>query len=256
MRENQDLTSALFGLAIPCYTDAMPEALPEASLAVIFSTSFVVALSGALMPGPVLALTISGVAKRGFRAAPLIIAGHALLELALVIALVFGLSRFIDSDFIASIIGIVGGSVLIGIGAMTAIKGRNAQNPLSSPPTYATRDHMLVMSGVVLSLSNPYWFLWWATIGLTYLLWSLKLGTAGVATFFVGHTSGDFAWHAVVALVIITGRRFINDAAYRWMLIVCGVALVGLGIYFIISGARFLMAPESATAAVLSTIRG
>lgn len=198
------------------------------------------------MPGPVLALTISGVARRGFRAAPLIIAGHALLELALVIALVFGLSRFIDSDFIASIIGIVGGSVLIGIGAMTAIKGRRSVNPLSSPPTYATRDHMLIMSGIVLSLSNPYWFLWWATIGLTYLLWSLKLGAAGVATFFVGHTSGDFAWHAVVALVIITGRRFINDSAYRWMLIVCGIALVGLGVYFIVSGAQFLMSSWTA----------
>ena len=206
------------------------------------------------MPGPVLALTISGVARRGFRAAPLIIAGHTLLELALVIALVFGLSSFIDSDFIASIIGIVGGSVLIGIGAMTAIRGRNSVNPLLSPPTYATRDHMLVVSGVLTSISNPYWFLWWATIGITYLLWSLKMGAAGVATFFTGHALGDFGWYAVVGLVVTTGRRFISDSAYRWMLMVCGVALVGLGIYFIVSGARFLMAPQAAAA--LSTIRG
>ena len=226
------------------------EALPEATLAVIFTTSFVVALSGALMPGPVLALTISGVARRGFRAAPLIIAGHALLELALVIALVFGLSRFIDSDFIASIIGIVGGSVLIGIGVVTVIKGRHSVNPLSSPPTYATRDHMLVVSGIVTSISNPYWFLWWATIGITYLLWSLKLGAAGVATFFTGHVLGDFGWYALVALVITTGRRFISDSVYRWMLIVCGVALVGLGIYFIVSGAMFLVSPALETAVV------
>jgi len=219
----------------------MTEALPEASLAVIFSTSFVVALSGALMPGPVLALTISGVAQRGFWAAPLIIAGHALLELALVIALVFGLSRFIDSDFIASIIGIVGGSVLVGIGAVTMIKGRKSVSPLSNPPSYATRDHMLVVSGVITSVSNSYWFLWWATIGITYLLWSLKLGAAGVATFFTGHTLGDFGWYAVVGLVVTTGRRFISDAVYRWMLIICGVALVGLGIYFIVSGSVYFI---------------
>jgi threonine/homoserine/homoserine lactone efflux protein len=235
----------LFGLAFPCYTDGMTtEALPEATLAAIFFTSFVVALSGALMPGPVLALTISGVAQRGFRAAPLIIAGHALLEMALVIALVFGLSRFIDSDFIASIIGIVGGLVLIGIGAMAVIKGRKSVNPLSSPPTYATRDHMLVVSGVVTSISNPYWFLWWATIGITYLLWSLKLGAAGVVTFFAGHTLGDFSWYALVALVLTKGMRFISNSVYRWMLIVCGVALVGLGIYFIVSGATFLASPS------------
>jgi threonine/homoserine/homoserine lactone efflux protein len=221
----------------------MTEALPEATLAVIFFTSFVVALSGAVMPGPVLALTISSVAQRGFRAAPLIIAGHALLELALVIALVFGLSRFIDSDFIASIIGIVGGSVLIGIGAMTVIKGRKNVNPLSSPPTYATRDHMLVVSGVVTSLSNPFWFLWWATVGLVYLLWSLKLGAAGVVTFFAGHTLGDFGLYALVGLVIVKGMRFINDSVYRWILIVCGVMLVGLGMYFLVSGALYLVSP-------------
>ena len=242
----------MFDIAFPCYTDVMTiEALPEATLAVIFTTSFVVALSGALMPGPVLALTISGVAQRGFRAAPLIIAGHALLELALVLALVFGLSRFIDSDFIASIIGIVGGSVLIGIGVMTVVKGRKTANPLSSPPTYATRDHMLVVSGIVMSISNPYWFLWWATIGITYLLWSLKLGAAGVATFFTGHMLGDFSWYALVALVLTKGMRFISDKVYRWMLIVCGVALVGLGTYFIVSGAMFLTSPASEAAAVV-----
>ena len=200
------------------------------------------------MPGPVLALTISGVARRGFRAAPLIIAGHALLELALVIALVFGLSKFIDSDFIASIIGIVGGSVLIGIGVATVVKGRKSVNPLSSPAGYAMRDHMLVVSGAITSISNPYWFLWWATIGITYLLWSLKLGAAGVATFFTGHTLGDFGWYAVIGLVITTGRRFISDSVYRWMLIVCGVALVGLGIYFIVSGAMFLASPSEPVA--------
>jgi threonine/homoserine/homoserine lactone efflux protein len=224
------------------------EALPEATLAVIFFTSFVVALSGAVMPGPVLALTISSVAQRGFRAAPLIIAGHALLELALVIALVFGLSRFIDNDFVASIIGIVGGSALIGIGVMTVIKGRHSTNPLSNPATYATRDHMLVVSGIVMSLSNPFWFLWWATIGITYLLWSLKLGAVGVVTFFAGHTLGDFGLYALVALVITKGMRFINDSVYRWMLILCGVMLVGLGIYFIVSGAMFLASPSSETA--------
>lgn len=223
------------------------EALPEATLAVIFFTSFVVALSGAVMPGPVLALTISSVAQRGFRAAPLIIAGHALLELALVIALVFGLSRFIDSDFVASIIGIVGGSMLIGIGAVTVIKGRHSTNPLSSSATYATRDHMLVISGIVTSVSNPFWFLWWATIGITYLLWSLKLGAAGVVTFFAGHTLGDFGLYALVGLVITKGMRFINDSVYRWILIVCGVMLAGLGVYFIVSGAMFLASsPESA----------
>ena len=46
-------------------------------------TSFIVALSGALMPGPLLTLTV-GEAARRVLGGPLIIVGHALLELALV----------------------------------------------------------------------------------------------------------------------------------------------------------------------------
>ena len=49
---------------------------PPDSIAVlfgIFATSFVIALSGALMPGPVLTVTISESTKRGFWAGPLII---------------------------------------------------------------------------------------------------------------------------------------------------------------------------------------
>jgi hypothetical protein len=64
-----------------------------------------------------------------------------------------------------------------------------------------------------------------------------------VATFFAGHTLGDFGLYALVGLVITKGMRFISDKVYRWVLIVCGVMLVGLGIYFIISGAVFLASP-------------
>jgi hypothetical protein len=57
------------------------------TLLTIFASSFVIALSGALMPGPLLTATISECSQRGFIAGPLLITGHAILELVLVIAL-------------------------------------------------------------------------------------------------------------------------------------------------------------------------
>ena len=68
------------------------------SLAGIFITSFLVGLSGALMPGPVLTVTISQVASRGFLAGPLIVLGHGILELSLVAAVTLGLGRFITAE--------------------------------------------------------------------------------------------------------------------------------------------------------------
>ena len=63
------------------------------SLIAIFFTSMVVALSGAMMPGPLLTITITESTRRGVASGPLLIAGHAVLELVLVIALLFGLGN-------------------------------------------------------------------------------------------------------------------------------------------------------------------
>jgi len=70
------------------------------NLLTIFASSFVIALSGALMPGPLLTATISESSQRGFVAGPLMIAGHAILELTLVIALLAGLAPFFQQPVV------------------------------------------------------------------------------------------------------------------------------------------------------------
>jgi len=47
-----------------------------------------------MMPGPLLTITISESSQRGFFIGPALILGHAILELILVIALLFGLAPF------------------------------------------------------------------------------------------------------------------------------------------------------------------
>lgn len=75
--------------------------------------SFILGLSGAMMPGPVLAVTITETLKRGFMAVVFIILGHSLLELATVILLAFGVGSVLNNTVAAGIIGIVGGGVLL-----------------------------------------------------------------------------------------------------------------------------------------------
>lgn len=215
--------------------------MPEATITLILTTSFLIGFSGALMPGPLLARTIGETARYGFWAGPLLTLGHGIVELALVIALALGLSEFIGGDLVLSIIGIVGGTVLLGMGLAMLRQGwQKIPIPLANSAGIG-QNRALVVSGVLVSASNPYWFLWWATIGMTYLLWSLKLGVAGVASFFTGHILADLSWYALVAFIIATGRKIISDTAYRWLLLACGFALVALGGYFTASGIKFLI---------------
>jgi len=214
--------------------------VPEATLALIFTTSFLVALSGAMMPGPLLAITISETTRRGFWAGPQLILGHGILEMALIAALVAGLSEFMENDLVPVVAGLLGGTILVGMGLLTM---RQVQRKAGIPEAESQAGRpgrMLVLTGVLGSISNPYWFIWWITLGMAYLVWSLKLGFAGVASFFTGHILADLAWYSLVAFIIATGRKVINDAVYRGLLMACGLALLSLGGYFIFSAVTSL----------------
>jgi len=75
--------------------------------------SFILGLSGAMMPGPVLAVTITETLKRGFMAAVFIVCGHSLLELVTVILLSLGVGTVLNNTIASGIIGIIGGGVLL-----------------------------------------------------------------------------------------------------------------------------------------------
>ncbi len=191
------------------------------------------------MPGPLLAITISEAARRGFWAGPQLVLGHGILELALIAALAAGLSEFIENELVLAVVSLLGGAILLGMGLLIIRRvWQKVTIPTASPGR--GRGRTLVLSGALASISNPYWLIWWITIGMTYLLWSLNLGIPGGASFFTGHILADLAWYALVAFIVATGRKVMKDTVYRGLLIVCGLALLSLGGYFTTSGVRFL----------------
>jgi threonine/homoserine/homoserine lactone efflux protein len=211
-----------------------------ASLFLIFGTAFVVGLSGAIMPGPVLAVAISESARRGFRAGPLLVLGHAIVELPLVVALAWGLSEVLEQSLVAGIIGVIGGLFLLGMSYALLRQARQAVSPLEVSSQPHGHVHWLIASGALLSIANPFWLLWWATVGTKLVLWSLAAGTIGVVVFFLGHILSDLGWYSMVSLVIARGKRLMSLRVYRGLLLTCGLFLTGLGVYFVVSGALFL----------------
>ena len=213
------------------------------SLPMLAVSAFVIALSGAMMPGPLLTYCVNGSLRRGFIAGPLIITGHAILELLLVILLLSGLNNLFSSDLFAAVVGIIGGFVLIVMAAdmiKSAVKKEvSLEKEVSEESSKEVKPSGFIIPGALVSLSNPYWTIWWATIGITYLVSASQQGIAGAGAFFVGHITADYVWYALIAFVVSRGRKFLNDRIYRYLIIFFALVLVYFGLTFLSEGLQF-----------------
>ena len=205
----------------------------EFALFTIFCTSFILALSGALMPGPLLTVTVSESSRRGAHVGPVMIFGHSLLELALVIALLSGLAPFLVRDDVFIFISLGGGAVLLWMG--TAMLRSLPQLSLVTTAD-GEKSRNLLLTGIVLSAANPYWLIWWASIGLGYIMYSMKFGLLGVADFFFGHILADLAWYCLISFGIAKGRRFFSDTLYRRLIGACAIFLLLFSCWFLYGG--------------------
>jgi threonine/homoserine/homoserine lactone efflux protein len=190
---------------------------------VLFTTTFIISFSGALMPGPLLSVTINESTKeKGWLCGPLLILGHAVLELILIAVIFLGLAPFLKNPVFFVATGIAGSGFMVwmAIGMFKSL-------PSLSIKTQTTETkHFLPLSGALMSLANPYWTIWWATIGLGYILSASESGIKGIIVFFTGHILADFVWYSFVSTAVYKGRSVLPDMAYRVLIGLCGCFLV------------------------------
>jgi threonine/homoserine/homoserine lactone efflux protein len=213
------------------------------ALAAIFGTSFVVSLTGALSPGPLTTLAVREGVRRGFWAGPALALGHGAVELALVVALALGLERALDRDWVAAIVALAGGTFLLGLGVRIVWTAPRQELRIGGGEAVAEAGAAslpgLLASGVVVSAANPFWLLWWLTIGAAYIAEALDEGVAGVGAFYGAHILTDLGWLSLIALALASGRRVMSRWAYRVVLGACGAFLLVLGGWFVASGVGY-----------------
>lgn len=208
-------------------------------LSQIASSAFVTGFSGAAMPGPVLAAAIFFAAGPwGALAGPAIMLGHFVLEVSVVIALAAGLARWLSKPGspLVRIIGLVGGLTLL-LMAWDMFRGLphlSLQAVTQQPQTAGP-----VLAGMLLSASNPYFWIWWATIGLGLFGPAMaQRGRRGAIAFYLGHFSADLVWYTLVTTLVATGRALLSDGVFRGLIGICALMLVVYGVRFVAFGLR------------------
>lgn len=202
-------------------------------LAVLFFYSFIIGFSGAMMPGPLLAVDIAETDRTGWLTGPIISAGHAVAEIGIVLLLALGVVYLTDNQVVVRLIGGVGGAALLVMGGMMAWDVWKKKLVYSGETGRAGSGARLAVKGITATLVNPYWFIWWATTGLALLVKSKDHGATGPVVFYVGHILSDFVWYTVVSLMIWKGRRLVAGQGMRVLILACSAFLIYLGAKFI-----------------------
>jgi threonine/homoserine/homoserine lactone efflux protein len=153
--------------------------------------------------------------------------GHALVEVLVFLSIVGGLAAAMQQYSRA--VSISGGLALIVFGVMTAKGSKNAT--LVAPQGQVIGNAYL--AGIITSAANPYFWIWWLSVGSALVLSGLKAGLIMAALFMIGHWVADFGWLILVSISLDRGRSILSERSYRRILGICGGFLVCFGIYFL-----------------------
>ena len=188
---------------------------------------FVIGLTGALAPGPTLVATINASINGDWMTGLKVSLGHAIVELFIVILILFGLAT-IALPYTPIIAG-VGGIALIVFGALTIMGSRQAT--MSTSPNQPVSNPYV--AGLVTSAANPYFWIWWLSVGSAMVIAGLEGGLVLAGAFMIGHWTADTVWYTLVSSGVSHGRNFLSDTAYRKIMIFCGIFLMLFGIYYL-----------------------
>jgi len=203
-----------------------------------FGLAWLIAFTGAVTPGPMLALVIGQVLAQGFPAVLLILLGHALIEVLFIGGFALGLTARLQRPRLRGGLALVGGLALAWMGLDILVHARQAT--LATADAQALDWPMLVAAGVGVSLSNPYFTGWWATVGAGQMATFGLRRLPDYAVFWAGHEMGDLVWYAAVAVLLALGRHLLSDPVYQGLLLACGAVIGALAVLFLVLGVRCL----------------
>ncbi len=195
---------------------------------IFLGVAVVISFSGVMMPGPVLAATIAK-GYRDERAGIKIALGHGLVEFPLMALIVLSLGYVFEDDRVMMAIGLVGGALLVFMGTMMVRSRRQiAVTGKDSLPDSA------LVAGVLTTSANPYFFLWWATVGALLVFTAEEFGAIVVVIFAIVHWSCDLAWYTFTSFAVFRSRHLWTPLVHEVVFGTCGVLMVVFGIYFVL----------------------
>ena len=194
----------------------------------------VISFSGVMMPGPMTAITLAKSYKSPW-AGTKISLGHAVIEVPMILLIYFGFAQFFQNDVVRLVLSVVGSGMILWMGismfrARVEVVEKGKDLPYNS-----------FTAGILASVFNPFFLLWWATIGGMLIMRILDFGTTGLIVFIIVHWSCDLLWLSLFSVVVYRTHTLWGRKLQEWLFIACSLLLVGFGLWFLISGIQLVI---------------
>lgn len=186
------------------------------------SEAILISLSGVMAPGPITAVVV-GKGNQSPHAGALVALGHGIVEIPLMVAVFFGVGSLLDAPYVRAGIGIAGGLFILwmGIGMLRSIRQEAVvQSQDSRSP---------ILAGILFSVGNPYFLVWWVTVGAALILRSVEFGLVGFVAFALGHWLCDLLWDWFLSVVSFKGGQFFGNKFQQAVFLISGILLLFFG---------------------------
>ena len=194
----------------------------------------VISFSGVMMPGPMFAVTLAKSYKSPL-AGTWISLGHAVIEVPLILLIYFGFAQFFQNSVVQLVLSILGGGMILWLGiSMFRARAEVVHKGKDLPYNAFT-------AGILTSVFNPFFLLWWATIGSLLIMRFLDIVPKGLIVFIIVHWLCDLLWLSLVSILVYRTHSLWGQKFQEWLFIACSLLLIGFGGWFLISGIQLVV---------------
>jgi threonine/homoserine/homoserine lactone efflux protein len=201
-----------------------------------------VSASGVLTPGPLFFANLALSKYGGFWSGIKIAVGHTMVELPVIILYSLPLIAFTYSNTtfnMFKVISIIGGTSLLVFGIFYVVKILRQNGSLTATPK-PSRIENPIIAGILFTGVNPFFYLWWISVGVKLISDSIQLlgYPLGIVFLFFVHIWMDYAWLGITSYIASRGIKIIGSHYHKFVILLLALPLFYYGLNFILAGIR------------------
>jgi len=189
----------------------------------------VISASGVMSPGPLFAANVMYGLREGKISGIKMAMGHTIVEFPLILLLGVGFFSIESIPEIRTAITILGAA---GLFVFAILQIRSVTKQKFNLETRSGQGP--VVAGILLSALNPFFIIWWLTIGLVLISESIQnFGIIGIVILFLFHIWMDYAWLFTIAAFSSKAKNYLSKRNFKIIIIGLSVVLIYFGIDFL-----------------------